>query len=173
MKVIGDRMRIIKDFRAFTEDGGGAKKIATLLINPCFHSVCLYRLSNLFYHMHLSILSKIIWYLNRMLFHVDIDYRANLAGGFVFVHGLGTVIGKDVTSLGKLRVYQGVTLGGNQGKSAMIPQYDIIISQPLFEEDVIIFTGASIFGPVLIHKNEIVKAGTMITCNSKERESDE
>jgi len=47
---------------------------------------------------------------------VDIDYRADLAGGFMLIHGLGTVIGKNVISRGKLKVYQHVTLGGGNGK---------------------------------------------------------
>lgn len=85
-------MRIIQDWRQFTLDGGLKKKIATLLFNPCFHSVCLFRLSNFFYRMHLTVISKIIWYINRLLYNVDIDYRADLAGGFHLVHGLGTVI---------------------------------------------------------------------------------
>ena len=110
-------MRIVEDFKCYTENGGVGKKIATLLVNPCFHSVCLFRLSNWFYRAHVAVLAKTVWYLNRMLYHVDIDYRANLAGGFVLVHGLGTVIGCEVCSKGPLKVYQGVTIGGNNGKT--------------------------------------------------------
>lgn len=95
-------MRLYKDYKAFVGAGGLEKKLATIFLNPNFHSVCLFRLANLFYRMHLSIISKILWYINRMLFHVDIDYRADLAGGFVLVHGLGTVIGKTVISKGPL-----------------------------------------------------------------------
>lgn len=78
-------MRINKDSTAFVNGVGGGieKKIATLFFNPCFHSVCLYRLSSFFYNekWRFNILSKIIWYLNRIIFNVDIDYRADLAGG--------------------------------------------------------------------------------------------
>lgn len=77
-------MRLYKDYKAFVGAGGLEKKLATIFLNPNFHSVCLFRLANLFYRMHLSIISKILWYINRMLFHVDIDYRADLAGGFVW-----------------------------------------------------------------------------------------
>lgn len=78
-------MRINKDFSAFVDSAGGGleKKIATLLFNPCFHSVCLYRLSSFLYipKLRFNVLSKIVWYLNRIIFNVDIDYRADLAGG--------------------------------------------------------------------------------------------
>lgn len=106
-------MKIIQDFNAFLQnDNSISKKIATLIFNPNFHSVVLYRVSHFFYKCHLNIISKIIWYINRVIFCVDIDYRAELAGGFRLVHGLGTVIEKDVISMGRLTVYQNVTIGG-------------------------------------------------------------
>jgi len=64
--------------------------------------------------IHLIPVAKLIWYMNRLLFHCDIDYRADLAGGFMIVHGLGIVIGSGVKSNGRLKVYQGVTLGGDR-----------------------------------------------------------
>lgn len=104
-------MKIIEDLIQFSNHSK-KKMIMTILANPCFHSVLLYRISRLFYKIHLSFISKIIWYINRLLFHVDIDFRADLAGGFVLIHGLGVVIGAGVISEGPLKVYQGVTLGG-------------------------------------------------------------
>jgi len=157
----GFDMKLKEDLKGFAPNGIG-KKIGTVFFNPCFHSVVLYRLSNLFYKMHLSVLSKFLWYLNRMLFHVDIDYRADLAGGFVLIHGLGTVIGKDVCSKGKLFIYQGVCLGGN-GNKKRLDDFGQTWTQPLLENNVKIFTGAYIFGPVIVHENAIVKAGSIIT----------
>lgn len=109
-------LKIIEDYKEFTRNGGRIKKVSTIFLNPCFQSVALYRLSSFLYHNRLDILAKLVWYINRIIFSVDIDYRADLAGGFVLIHGLGTVVGKDVVSKGKLTVYQGVTIGGS-GKS--------------------------------------------------------
>lgn len=153
-------MRIIKDIKAFS-NGSVKKAFSTIITNPCFHCVCLYRLSNLLYKIKLSPLSKLIWYVNRLLFHVDIDYRADLAGGFVLIHGLGTVIGAEVKSCGTLRVYQGVTLGGSMGKSRVID--GITTGQPVLGKNVIVYTNAKIFGPVKIGANNIIKAGKIIT----------
>ena len=155
-------MRLIKDYKAFCSKGGIGKKFSTLFFNPCFHSVCLFRLSNLLYKAHLSVLSKIIWYINRLLFHVDIDYRADLAGGFVLVHGLGTVIGRYVRSEGRLTVYQGVTLGGNNGKERELENGEMLY-QPLLKDGVKIYTNASVFGPVIVSQNTIIKAGSIIS----------
>lgn len=155
-------MRIAEDFRCFTRGGGMEKKIATLLFNPCFHSVCLFRLANWFYRMHLAVFAKIIWYINRLLFHVDIDYRADLAGGFVLVHGLGTVIGCEVCSIGPLTVYQGVTIGGNKGKTR-VDENGKVWGQALIGKNVVIYTDAAVFGPVIISDNVKINAKQLIT----------
>ena len=156
-------MRITKDFKEFTACGGIGKKIVTIFFNPCFHCVCLYRLSNLFYRIHLSLISKIIWYLNRMLFHTDIDYRADLAGGFFLVHGLGTVIGKSVVSKGRLKVYHGVTLGGGNGKPPRLDPDGKYRGQPLFEDNCVVYAGAVVVGGITIKKDTIIKANSIVS----------
>lgn len=110
-------MNITTDFKAFIDGKGPGRALGTLLLNPCFHAVALHRLAAFLYRAHLEPLSKLVWCLNRMLYHIDIDYRAKLAPGFRLVHGLGVVIGAGVESEGPLTVYQGVTIGGSHGKS--------------------------------------------------------
>lgn len=109
-------MNINADFAAAAGGKGFPRSLGTFLLNPCFHAVALFRLSALLYRGHLEPLAKIVWCLNRVLFHVDLDYKAKLAPGFRLVHGLGVVIGAGVVSEGPLTVYQGVTLGGSHGR---------------------------------------------------------
>jgi serine O-acetyltransferase len=152
-------MRLYKDLIEFS--GGESKKmIATIFLNPCFHCVALYRLSNLLYRVHLNILAKIVWYFNRIIYNADIDYRADLAGGFVLVHGLGCVIGRGVISKGKLKVYQGVTIGGT-GK--FIEKDNEKIWMPIIGDDVTIYTDAKVFGPIYIADGSIIKANSVVT----------
>lgn len=154
-------MKIKSDLQIISK-GSKRKAIATILTNPCFHSVVLFRISSFFYHIHLSPIAKFFWYFNRLLYSVDIDYRADIAGGFALIHGLGTVIGHDVKSKGKLIVYQQVTIGGNQGRTLDIGE-GVIISQPFFEDDVKVYSGASIYGPVYLKSGTVVKARSVIT----------
>lgn len=152
-------MNLIKDLQAFS--GKSRKKmIITIVTNPCFHSLCLHRLANFLYRLHLSPVSKIIWYLNRLLYHIDIDYRCSLSGGVCIKHGLGIVIGKNVLSEGKLTVYQGVTIGGS-GRTREFNGK--IIDQPIIKNNVICYTDSKIFGPVLIGENNRIKAGQIIS----------
>lgn len=153
-------MRIIKDLHAIT--GGSWKKaIATILTNPCFHAVCLYRLSALFYKVHLTPFAKLIWYINRVIYSVDIDYGANLAGGFKMVHGIGIVIGRGVKSEGRLTVYQGVTIGGNMGRHREIKGN--MMYHPYIEDNVVIFSHAAVFGPAHLLADTKIKAGSIVT----------
>ena len=108
-------------------------------------------------------MSKSVWYLNRLLFHVDIDYRADLAGGVVLVHGLGTVIGKDVKSEGKLYVYQGVTLGGSPNGVLREDSLGRKIGMPLLKDNVRIYTRAIVVGGIVVGENSIIKAGRIVT----------
>lgn len=109
-------MNINVDFAAAAGGKGFPRSLGTFLLNPCFHAVALFRLSALLYRGHLEPLAKIVWCLNRMLYHVDLDYKAKLAPGFRLVHGPGVVIGAGVVSEGPLTVYQGVTIGGSHGR---------------------------------------------------------
>ena len=109
-------MNINADFAAASGGKGFPQSLGTFFLNPCFHAVVLFRLCALLYRVHLEPLAKIVWCMNRMLYHVDLDYKARLAPGFRLVHGLGVVIGAGVVSDGPLTVYQGVTIGGSHGR---------------------------------------------------------
>lgn len=109
-------MNINVDFAIVAGGKGFPRSLGTFFLNPCFHAVALFRLSSLLYRARLEPLAKIVWCVNRMLYHVDLDYKARLAPGFRLVHGLGVVIGAGVVSDGPLTVYQGVTIGGSHGR---------------------------------------------------------
>ncbi len=156
-------MYIVKDLKAFCNSGGIGKVLATIFLNPCFHAVLLYRIASFLNRIHLKIFAKIIWYVNRVVYNVDIDYRAKLAGGFVLIHGLGTVIGCNVISEGRLTVYQGCTLGGNKDRVAEYKGVNIL--QPVLQDGVIIYTNACVLGPVIIGKDVKIKAGSIIAHN--------
>lgn len=152
-------MKIIKDLKAFSKNKV-KKSIATIVFNPCFHSVCLFRISSFFYKIHLNVLAKIIWYFNRVIYNVDIDYRADIGEGFVIVHGLGIVIGETVIIGKNFKVYQGVTIGGS-GKSKK-SENGKEIWQPIIGDNVTAYTNSMIFGPIYIKDNTIIKAGQLV-----------
>lgn len=152
---------IIKDIKIYSK-GSILRGICTIFINSCFQSMLNYRIANFLYRkLKLTMLSKIIMYFNKIIFNMDIDYRATIAGGVKLCHGLGIVIGKDVIIEDGVSIYQGVTLGGNSGKSKI--WNGIEITQPVILKGASIYAGAIIIGPVVIGEKSVVGARTVIT----------
>lgn len=153
-------MRILDDFKAYAGNSLG-KGISTIFLNPCFHSIVLYRLSCTLYRIHLKLPAKIVWYVNRILFNVDLDFRSNIGGGFRLIHGLNVVVGCEVNTGKNLTLYQGVTLGGNRNQKKIIR--GVTTGQPFLGNGVTIYTDAKVFGPVNVPDECQIKAGSLIT----------
>lgn len=151
-------MKIIADLKAVS-NGSFIKGLANIFFNASFHALLNYRIASFFYKLHLTIISKMLMYINRVLFSVDIDYRAELAGGFCLVHGVGVVIGCNVRTDGPVKVYQNVTIGGD-GKSRC--ENGTTFTQPWLKEGCAIYSHSVIIGPVIINENAIVGAGTIV-----------
>ena len=100
-------------------------------------------------------------YVNRVRYSIDIDYRADLAGGLVLCHGIGVVIGCYVKTEGPVKIYQGVTLGGNSGKHRMVNERRF--EQSWIYPHAVIYTNSVVIGPVIIGENAIVGTGSIIT----------
>ncbi|MBI6066233.1 serine O-acetyltransferase [Clostridium perfringens] len=149
---------MVNDFKNF-KDKSPSKSSFAVLLNPCFYSVLLYRVSHFFYKIKLTPLAKVIWFINRIVFCVDIDYRAIIGKRFRLIHGIGVVIGYDVVIGDDVDIYQGVTIGGS-GKIRVIN--GIVKSQPIIKNGVKIYTNACLFGPLIIEDNEIIKACKVI-----------
>ncbi|MGE5329835.1 MAG: serine O-acetyltransferase [Deltaproteobacteria bacterium] len=131
-----------------------------IIINPSFHAVILFRFSSWLYNHKLKIIPKLIWFINRIVYSVDIDYRATIGPGFNLVHGLGVVIGHEVVIGENVRIYQNVTIGGNNGKTT--ESKGRLISQPIIEDNVIIGANSLILGPVNIKSNSIIGVGAIV-----------
>lgn len=149
---------MFSDFKNF-KDNSPSKSIFGVILNPCYYSVVLYRISNKLYRFKLSPIAKVIWFINRIIFSVDIDYRANIGKGFRLIHGIGVVIGCNVRIGDNVSIYQGVTLGGC-GKKRYINEE--MITQPIIGNNTIIYTNSCVFGPVIVRDNSIIKACTII-----------
>lgn len=135
--------------------------IYTIFLSTGFHMTFWYRVAHFFYRCHLSIISKIIMFWHKIIYSVDFDYRAKIGGGFKVVHSLGIVIGCDVVIGNNVTLYQGVTLGGNSGKTKVICGKET--GQPYLHDGVKVFAHGMIFGPCEIGENAQVGANTVVT----------
>lgn len=151
-------MSVLKDYHAYaTHTGSKIKPILKIH----FYANIIFRISHLLYALKLSPLSRLFWLFNRVVFSVDIDPRANLKGGFVILHGIGVVIGRYVIAEGSFKIYQGATLGGNNGKESVYN--NLKITQPVIMNDVVIGINAVILGPVILNNGTRVGANSVVT----------
>ena len=88
---------------------------------------------------------------------IDIHPGATIAEGFFIDHGTGVVIGETCRIGRRVRLYQGVTLGA---KSFPLDEDGNPIKgidrHPIVEDDVVIYSEASILGRVTIGHGSVI-----------------
>lgn len=159
-------IRLIKDIQAKAMVKSNSNKFFIVayvksLLDVNIWIVIIYRLSSLFVKIYLYPVAKLFWLINRILFTVDIDPRADLAGGLMIVHGMNIVIGHEVRSKGKLKIYQGATIGGNSGKRRVVE--GVNTGQPVFLDNVIVGINSCVLGPILVEKDSVIGTGAIVT----------
>ncbi|MFL5407695.1 MAG: serine O-acetyltransferase, partial [Myxococcales bacterium] len=79
-------------------------------------------------------------------------------------HGTGVVIGETAVIGERVRIYQGVTLGA---KSFALDERGMplkgIARHPVLEDDVIVYSGATILGRITIGKGSIIGGNVWLT----------
>jgi serine O-acetyltransferase len=77
---------------------------------------------------------------------IDIHPGARIGESFFIDHGTGVVIGETSDIGNRVRIYQGVTLGALSVPSEAVEQLRTRKRHPTIEDDVIIYSGATILG---------------------------
>src|ERR1700709_1066145 len=106
----------MKLFKKVSEDINAAKKFyrankVIVFFNRGFHALLFYRIANKFFKWKVPILPLVFTRTIQVLYSIDIDYKANLSGGIVIVHGVGLVIGSGAVVHSNVVLFHGVTLG--------------------------------------------------------------
>jgi serine O-acetyltransferase len=131
---------------------------------PGIIAITNYRLAHELYHLGVPLIPRIITEHAHSITGIDIHPGAHIDQRFFIDHGTGVVIG-ETTEIGKrVRIYQGVTLGAksfpldDQGKPIKG-----IKRHPIVEDDVIIYSGATILGRVRIGTGAIIGGNVWLT----------
>ena len=94
---------------------------------------------------------------------IDIHPGAQIGEGFAIDHGTGVVIGETTVIGNNVTLYQGVTLGaksfshGSDGRPLNLPRH------PIIEDDVTIYSNASILGRVRIGAGSVIGGNVWLT----------
>lgn len=114
------------------------------------YAMFLYFLSNTLYRTFDStLLATKIYYLNKILHSIDVYFEVELPSIFMFVHPLGTVLGRAKYG-NYLVVLQHCTVGGNRE------------IYPELGEGIVLYAGASILGQCSIGDNSCIAANVLV-----------
>ena len=150
-------MRLKADLERWGTSFGA--KLYHVLFNSNFQMIMWYRIAHFLGEHHLFPLAKIIMYFHKIIFSCDIDFRCEIGPGIKILHGLAIVIGKN-TVIGKnCTIYQSVTFAGRD-KSRII--HDRETNFPTIGDNVIVYTGSVLYGPIIVEDNAIIGANSFV-----------
>lgn len=135
---------------------GTLKLIYKILMDRGHSAVFLYRLSNLCLRKKFKLLSKLIAQLNIFINHCDIAPSAEIGKGLTIFHAIGIVIVAKAVIGKNFCIYQNVTIGKN------IKTNDDGRAYPVIGDNVNIFTGAVVGGPIIIGDNVNIGANSVV-----------
>lgn len=149
---------------AYNGDPAAQDNYEVLLCYPGLKAVTFQRMAHFLHQKGVRLIPRIITELAHSQTGIDIHPGATIGKNFFIDHGTGVVIGETTTIGDNVKLYQGVTLGaksfpldenGNPQKG--------IKRHPDVGNDVTIYAGATILGPVKIGKGTVIAANTWIT----------
>lgn len=153
------------DVRAAFEGDPAAKSYDEIIFSyPGLFAVTIYRMAHELYRLGISLIPRIMSEYAHSMTGIDIHPGARIGESFFIDHGTGVVIG-ETTEIGKrVRLYQGVTLGALSLPRDAGEKLRNKKRHPTIEEDVIIYSGATILGgDTVIGARSVIGGNVWIT----------
>ena len=163
--VPSDQKILTEDVAAAYDGDPAAKSFDEIIFSyPGIFAIAVYRIAHRLFEMGVPFLPRIMTEHAHGTTGIDIHPGAEIGRRFVIDHGTGVVVGETTVIGDNVRIYQGVTLGalslardaGNRlrGKKR----------HPTIEDDVIIYSGATILGgDTIIGRGAVIGGNVWIT----------
>ncbi len=153
------------DIRAAYQGDPAAKSIEEVrFCYPGITAVTYHRTAHELHLLGAPLLARIIAELAHSATGIDIHPGAQIGGSFFIDHGTGVVIGETAIIGERVRLYQAVTLGAKRfpaGDNGVLvkgaPRH------PIVEDDVVIYSGATILGRITIGRGSTIGGNVWIT----------
>ncbi len=159
------RRQLTNDVQAaYIGDPAASSTGEVIFAYPAVKAIVNYRIAHFLYTMGVPVIPRVITELAHSETGIDIHPRAQIGESFTIDHGTGVVIGATSIIGNNVKLYQGVTLGaksfpldkdGNPIKG--IPRH------PIIEDNVVIYSQATILGRVTIGANSVIGGNVWIT----------
>ncbi len=149
---------------AFQGDPAAKGVGEALFCYPSIIALAHHRIAHELYLLDVPLIPRIISEMAHSQTGIDIHPGAKIGESFFIDHGTGTVIGETSVIGRNVRIYQGVTLGA---KSFPLDESGRPIKgiprHPIVEDDVIVYSGATILGRVTIGRGAEIGGNVWLT----------
>jgi serine O-acetyltransferase len=130
-----------------------------ILAYPGFYAIVIHRISHVLFKNNCIVFSRLMSEYVHSKTGIDIHPGATIGSPFFIDHGTGIVIGETTVIEGNVKIFQGVTLGGNSVRKA----HESIKRHPTVRENVTIYANATILGgEIEIGANSTIGANVSI-----------
>ncbi len=159
------RINLAKDVQAAYDGDPAAKSLDEIIFSyPGLAAIATYRLAHELQIQGVPLLPRIMTEQAHSVTGIDIHPGARIGEYFFIDHGTGVVIGETTEIGDRVKIYQGVTLGAlsfpkdSEGKIIRGRK-----RHPTIQDDVTIYSNATILGPVVIGARSVIGGNTWIT----------
>lgn len=151
LKVISEipaiRRILATDVRATFDGDPAAKSHDEIIFSyPGIYAITVQRVANRIFNLGVPLLPRTMTEYAHSLTGIDIHPGATIGERFVIDHGTGVVIGETTQIGNNVRIYQGVTLGALSLPPDAGKNYRGKKRHPTIEDNVIVYSGATILG---------------------------
>lgn len=137
--------------------------VAGLRLSRGVQAALLYRLGQALHGRGLSLRSKLLLRISQLVYGVDTSYPAGIGPRLVLRHPVGIVVRRDVVLGSRVRLFQNVTLGNRIARTAGRKD-----GMPVVGNDVHVFAGGVLLGPVTVGRGSMVGANVVLTTSCPE-----
>lgn len=159
------RRALDSDVQAAYQGDPAARSVdEVLLCYPCIIAVVHHRIAHELYRLGAPLVARIISEIANSRTGIDIHPGATIGESFFIDHGTGVVIGETAVIGNRVRLYQAVTLGAKSFPSDADGRLvKGVARHPVVEDDVVIYSGATILGRVTIGRGSVIGGNVWIT----------
>jgi serine O-acetyltransferase len=159
------RKILSNDIREVYGGDPAARSIDEIIFSyPGVFAIAVYRIAHKLFEFDVPLLPRIMTEYAHNLTGIDIHPGAEIGESFAIDHGTGIVVG-ETTVIGKnVRIYQGVTLGALSLPKDAVDKLRGKKRHPTIEDEVIIYSGATILGgDTVIGARSVIGGNVWIT----------
>ena len=147
---------------AYDGDPAATSKDEIIFCYPGLFAITVYRLAHVLYELKVPMLPRIMTEHAHSVTGIDIHPGATVGEYFFIDHGTGIVIGETTIIGNRVKIYQGVTLGGLTTRGGQSLRG--VKRHPTIEDNVTIYAGASVLGGnTVIGRDSVIGANSFIT----------